>query len=224
MAHASLARRFSSPDPDTITIEAGVPADLAPLARFHYAAGRPGPIARVLRAVDDNEVVGVLVASMPTLNGRWRPIAWPGEYDTPDKRANALRLNHDVRVISRVIVDPRYRGRGLAVRLVRAYLDNPQTARTEALATMAHACPFFERAGMRRIELPPSKADARLLRALDRHGLEPADLLHHPPDSIAPSLRAWASARKLRGGDLPGRAFAALTHPPVALVHDRGAS
>lgn len=224
MAHASLVRRLSSPDPDTITIEAGVPADLAPLARFHYAAGRPGPIAHVLRAIDDNEVVGVLVASMPTLNGRWRAIAWPGEYDTPDKRANALRLNHDVRVISRVIVDPRYRGRGLAVRLVRAYLANPCTARTEALAAMAHACPFFERAGMRRIDLPPSKADARLLRALATHGLEPADLLHHPPDTIASNLRAWASARKLRGGDISGRAFAALAHPPVALVHDWGAS
>ncbi len=207
-----------------MTIEPGSPADLVPLARFHYAAGRPGPIAHVLRAVDDGEIVGVLVASMPTLNGRWRSIAWPGEYDTHDKRANALRLNHDVRVISRVIVDPRYRGRGLAVRLVRTYLHNPCTARTEALAAMAHACPFFERAGMRRIDLPPSKADARLLRAMARHDLEPADLLHHPPESIAPSLRAWASARKLRGGDIPGRAFAALTHPPVVFVHDRGAS
>ncbi len=224
MAQASLVRRFSVPNPDTITIEAGTPADLNPLSRFHYAAGRPGPIARVLRAVDDGETIAVLVASMPTLNGRWRAVAWPGEYDTPDKRANALRLNHDVRVISRVIVDPRYRGRGLAVRLVRAYLDNPCTARTEALAAMAHACPFFERAGMQRIDLPPSKADAKLLRAMARHDLEPADLLHHPPDSIAPSLRAWANARKLRGGDIPGRAFAALTHPPVALVHDRSAS
>lgn len=223
MAHASLVRRFSSPSPDTITIEAGVPADLAPLARFHYAAGRPGPIAHVLRAVDDSEVVGILVASMPTLNGRWRSVAWPGDYDTPDKRANARRLNHDVRLISRVIIDPRYRGRGLAVRLVRAYLDEPATVRTEAVAAMAHACPFFEHAGMRRVDLPPSKADSKLLRALGRHKLEPADLLHDPPDIIAPSLRAWASARKLRGGDICGRAFAALTHPPVALVHDRSA-
>lgn len=223
MAHASLVSRFSSPNPDSIIIEVGAPSDLAPLARFHYVAGRPGPIAQAVRAVDDGEVVGVLIASMPTLNGRWRAIAWPGDYNTSDKRANALRLNHDVRLISRVIVDPRYRGRGLAVRLVRAYLDNPQTARTEALATMAHACPFFERAGMRRIDLSPSKTDTRLLRAMERHGLEPADLLHHPPESIAPSLRSWAIARKLRGGDIPGRAFAALMYPPVALVHDRSA-
>lgn len=220
----ALSRRFADLTDIDITIEQGSPRDLDDLARFHYAAGRPGPIARILRAVDEGQTVGVLVASMPTLNGRWRAIAWPGDYDTPDQRENAQRLNHDVRVISRVIVDPRYRGRGIAVRLVRAYLGNPCTARTEAVAAMAHACPFFERAGMRRVDLPPSKADAKLLHALERHGVDPADLLSHPPESVAGALRTWARARKLRGGDIAGRAFAALTHPPVALVHDRSVS
>lgn len=178
----------------------------------------------MLRAVDDGEVVGVLVASMPTLNGRWRPIAWPGDYDTPDRRENARRLNRDLRVISRVIVDPRYRGHGLAVRLVRSYLHDPPTRRTEALAAMAHACPFFERAGMRRIDMPPSKADARLSLALSQQGLDATDLLRDLPREITPKLRAWARARRLRGGDIAGRAFAALMHPPVALVHEGGES
>ncbi|GIW74672.1 MAG: hypothetical protein KatS3mg103_1194 [Phycisphaerales bacterium] len=219
----SYLRRLTDPiDPDRITIEQGQRADLDRLARFHYAAGRPGPIACVLRAVHDGQAVGVLVVSMPTLNGRWRAIAWPGDYDTPDQRENARRLNRQVRLISRVIVEPRFRGRGLAVALVRAYLRDPCTVRTEALAAMAHACPFFERAGMRRIDLPLSKADARLLRALRRHSVEPADLLQGVPDGVQPALRTWARARRLRGGDLAGRAFAALTYPPVALVHERG--
>ncbi len=221
MAHASLVRRFRVPQPDTITIEPGTIDDLRSLSRFHYVAGRPGPITRILRARDDGETIGVLVASMPTLNGRWRSIAWPGDYDTPDKGANARRLNLDVRVISRVIVDPRYRGRGLAVRLVRAYLDDPCTPRTEALAAMAHACPFFERAGMDRVDLPPSKADAKLLRAMARHGVARAELLKQPPQAIMPALRTWARSRKLRGGDIAGRVFALLTHPPVAHVHER---
>lgn len=221
MAHASIVRRFRAPRPDTITIEPGTIDDLRSLSRFHYAAGRPGPVTRILRALDDSETIGVLVASMPTLNGRWRAIAWPGDYDTRDKRANALRLNRDIRVISRVIVDPRYRGRGLAVRLVRTYLDQPCTPRTEALATMAHACPFFERAGMDRIDLPPSNADAKLLRAMDRHGVRRPDLLAPVPDAILPALRTWARTRKLRGSDIAARAFALLTHPPVAHVHER---
>ena len=220
----ALFRRFTRLTDIDCTIEPGSRSDLDQLARFHYAAGRPGPIARLLRAVDDGQTIGVLVASMPTLNGRWRAIAWPGGYDTLDQRLNANRLNHDVRILSRVIVDPRYRGRGIAVKLVRAYLADPCTVRTEAVAAMAHACPFFERAGMWRIDLPPSKADAKLRRAMARHGVEPADLLSHPPESIAGALRSWARARKLRGGDIAGRAFAALTHPPVALVHDRSAS
>lgn len=221
MAHASLVRRFRVPRTDTITIEPGTIDDLRSLSRFHYVAGRPGPVTRILRATDDGETIGVLVASMPTLNGRWRAVAWPGDYDTPDKRTNARRLNRDVRVISRVIIDPRYRGRGLAVRLVRAYLDEPCTSRTEALAAMAHACPFFERAGMDRINLPPSKVDAKLIRAMDRHSVELPDLLANVPSAILPALRAWARARKLRGGDLGARAFALLTHPPVAHVHER---
>jgi GNAT superfamily N-acetyltransferase len=223
VAHASLVRRFRVPRPDGVTIQAGSIDELRALSRFHYAAGRPGPIARVLRAVDEGETVGVLAASMPTLNGRWRALAWPGNYDTPDKRANARRLNREVRVISRVIVDPRYRGRGIAVRLVREYLADPCTVRTEALAAMSHACPFFERAGMDRVALPPSRADARLLRAMARHGVDPADLLRGVPEAIIPALRAWARARTLRGGDIAGRAFAALTLPPVAHVHDRSA-
>lgn len=221
----SLRRRFSTPtQPDEPRIEAGTTADLKPLARFHYASGRPGPVSRVLRAVADGETIGVLVASMPTLNGRWRRLAWPGAYDTPDHRANARRLNRDVRVISRVIIDPRWRGRGVAVALVRRYLSDHATRRTEALAAMAHACPFFERAGMRRIELPPCKADARLLGVLDGHGLAPPDLLNQTPDRINGALRAWARARKIRGCNLEARAFAALTCPPLAFVHDRGGS
>jgi len=220
----ALFRRFADLTDTDTTIEQGTLRDLEHLARFHYAAGRPGPIARILRAVDEGQTIGVLAASMPTLNGRWRAIAWPGDYDTPDQRENANRLNRDVRVVSRVIVDPRYRGQGIAVRLVRAYLNDPCTVRTEAVAAMAHACPFFERAGMWRIDLPPSKADTKLLRAMHRHGVETADLLSHPPESIAAALRSWGRARKLRGGDIAGRAFAALTHPPIALVHDRSAS
>ncbi|MEO1279998.1 MAG: GNAT family N-acetyltransferase [Planctomycetota bacterium] len=221
----TLQRRFTELTPALEpTIEPGTLDDLKPLARFHYAAGRPGPVSRILRAIDDGVTIAVLVASMPTLNGRWRAIAWPGEYDSPDKRANARRLNSEVRVISRVIVDPRYRGLGIAVQLVRAYLDDPATPRTEALAAMAHACPFFERAGMRRIALPPSKADAKLARILEAHALTAGDLLHGVPNGLGPALRTWATARKLKGADIAVRAFAALTHPPVALVQDRGAS
>lgn len=183
----------------------------------------------MLRAADaDGELAGVLVASMPTLNDRWRSIAWPGEYDHADQRTRAEAINADLRLISRVIVDPRYRGRGVAVRLVRAYLADPCTRRTEAIAAMAHACPFFARAGMRPIPLEPSQADRRLARVLGRRGVDAESLAVGGIDDprLHVALGAWARARRLAERSperLAMRAYAALAYPPIAFVHDAGA-
>ncbi len=159
---------------DRYDIEVGTLADYDALAGLHYRSGRPASVVKTLRAVDalTGEIAGVLVVAMPTLNGAWRRLAWPGRYDTGNKRVDARRLNHEVRRIARVIVDPRHRGVGLARRLVRAYLDEPLTVRTEAVAAMARFSRFFERAGMRAIELPTLPRDARLLDALEHAGVE----------------------------------------------------
>lgn len=68
-------------------------------------------------AVDRPPPLGVLVVSMPVLNSRLRPLAWPSRYRTGDRRADARRINRELRTLSRVIVDPRVRGIGLATRL-----------------------------------------------------------------------------------------------------------
>ena len=117
-------------------LRAGTMRDYHALARFHYRATRPATIARILTLDDPNhdEPVGVLVLSMPTLNGRWRDEAWPGRFRARDRSAAAARINRELRTISRVIIDPRYRGLGLAARLVRAYLSSPDTPATEAIA------------------------------------------------------------------------------------------
>jgi hypothetical protein len=159
------------------------PADVSryePLARFHYRAGAPGPVARTLAATDNltGEVVGVLVVSMPTLNGPWRSIAWPELFpDTSRKRACAKRINALVRTISRVVIDPRYRALGLARTLVRRYLDDPLTPCTEAIAAMGRCCPFFVRAGMREVECPISRRDRALARVLAGLSLEAWELV-----------------------------------------------
>ena len=161
--------------PDRYDIEIGTPADYTALAHWHHRSGRPASIVRTLRAVDalTGELTGVAVIAMPTLNGVWRDIAWPGRYSTGDKRVNARRLNAEVRRIARVVVEPRHRGVGLARRLVDAYLNEPLTVRTEAVATVARFSRFFERAGMRAIDLPLQARDARLLDAMEHAGVEP---------------------------------------------------
>lgn len=153
-------------------IERGTPGDYEALAHFHYLGGAPARPTRILRGVARGSLVGVLVISMPTLNSTVRELAWPGRYRTGDKRVDARRLNRELRTITRVIVDARWRGLGIARRLVRAYLDEPSSEATEAIASMGRLNPFFERAGMTMYRLPLSVRDARLLDALSHAGVD----------------------------------------------------
>lgn len=186
----TLSARFralpAAPIEDALRPDRGTLADYAQLARHHYRAARPATATRVLvLRLDEPTVVGrwlgrhgesqvvaALVESMPPLACKLRDHALPGRYGPPlSPRQSAGLLNAEVRCVSRVVVDPRWRGLGLAVRLVRAALAQPTTPYTEALAAMGHVHPFFEHAGMTRYERPPHPHDARLEAALAMHGL-----------------------------------------------------
>ncbi len=192
-----------------VTIGPGTIEDYRALAHLHYRAGEPAAVVRVLRAVRDvpapidpsgKLLAGVLLVSMPTLNASWRDRAWPGFFHTGDKSLNAQRLNARLRTISRVIVEARSRGLGVATALVRAYLRDPLTPGTEALASMGAVCPFFERAGMTGYDLAPTIADTRLLDALAHLRLAPARLMDHrvgPGTLLERELTTWGKARKL---------------------------
>jgi GNAT superfamily N-acetyltransferase len=129
---------------------------------------------------------------MPTLRGSWRRAAWPElALRTPRE------LNAQVRCISRVIVDPRVRGQGVATALVRAYLSQPETDRTEAITgALADWAPIFRAAGMRELSPgEPSAADRRLLALLSAAELAP-EALARVDGPVAPELvrrlRVWA--------------------------------
>jgi len=151
-------------------------ADYLRLAPMHYRPGRPATIDRVLGAFESEtgELAGVVVVSRPVVFASWRDLAWPGRYTRGSVRALAQRINREIRCISRVIVDPRFRSMGVAERMVRAYLRRPITPCTEALAamgTVTDAGGFFGRAGMRMYRVPPRGPDARMLDALDHAGI-----------------------------------------------------
>jgi energy-coupling factor transporter ATP-binding protein EcfA2 len=217
-----------------INVEAGVMADYLALSHYHYAAERPGPVCLVLRALDDASGVlaGVLVVSRPTLNARWRRLAWPDRYEDRDLRARALLLNAEVRVISRLIVDPRFRACGVGTRLARVYLADPLTERTEAMSAMGAVCPVFERAGMTPVRMAQRPQDGRLARFLAARAVAPEALVDAPrvealwEDVEAQrELRIWANAsrrtRRLLEGDvreLCRGAARALLGEPVAYV------
>ena len=212
--------------PMSISIEQGTIADYHQLAHLHYRGSKPATHTMILRAMRSPPthptqstrssqcpiLAGVLMISMPTLNGAWRERAWPGHFSRGSKSENAKRINRDLRCISRVIIDPRSRGLGIASALVRRYLSCPQTPATESIAAMGSVCPFFERAGMRPYTLLPTHDDLRLLDALDHEQRSPADLAnpnnliakpidHH--SLLARELHRWGKRRKIVAPQTP---------------------
>ena len=142
-------------------------------------------------------MVAVLVESLPSLSCRMRDWATHDRYGGHlPPRPRAMLLNAELRCISRVVVDPRWRGLGLAVRLVRDALASPTTPLTEAIAAMGRVNPFFERAGMTAYPRPTHAHDDRLIAALARAGIVARDLARtrwawRQIQSLDPATRAW---------------------------------
>lgn len=188
-------------DAQDIMISMGKHSDYASLARFHYIAGPPATCVKVLTAFDARrgDTAGVLMVSVPTLNARWRHTMWGERFSSGNKKRDAAAVNESLRTISRVVVDPRYRGLGLATRLVRAYLAEPLTPATEAVAAMGWVCPFFECAGMRAVNLQPAARNLKLARTLRNAGIPAwklmevgeAEKIMRTSDIAANAVRAW---------------------------------
>ncbi|MFO0832428.1 MAG: hypothetical protein U0637_11395 [Phycisphaerales bacterium] len=196
--------------PAGVHIEALTRAQARPvleqLVRFHYRPGAPASPARTLCARGPRgEPVAVLCTAFPTLNAPWRCHAWPELLQGPQNpSARARLLNQHVRTIARVIVDPRWRGLGLASALVREYLRAPETPLTEAVASMGRFSPFFEAAGMRTLTAPPARRDRHLAAALHSLHISPlacteagharATLRRYP--ALLAALRTWARSSR----------------------------
>lgn len=190
----TLPLRFQSIDPRDRSAELpivhGCRADYLALKAHHYRPGNPMTMMRVLAIRDETPTatdrflaqpvvpspVAVLVESLPALSCRLRDEALGGRYGHLRPKSRSALLNQELRCISRVIVDPRYRGLGLAVRLVRHALATATTRYTEAIAVMGRVSPFFERAGMIAYERPALQAEQRALSALRYAGIEPNEL------------------------------------------------
>lgn len=202
---------------DALCFERGNLCDYKQLSRFHYKGGPPGAVTTVYRVVhtaptvvgrylgrdETTRVVGVLLRSLPHLGCLLRDVATHGRYRGVGQRASAAMLNREFRTISRVVVDPQWRGLGLAVRLVRHALNEPETRFTEALAAMGQVNPFFQRAGMTRYDRPHRPEHARLLDALDHLDIKPEHLasVSRVDDQLhlrAKSEQIWFRAELIR--------------------------
>ena len=181
-----------------------VPADVEDyeeLARFHYRGNSLGPIRCRYKLIDHHPwrsqaapVVGIIIYTAPSANLAARNRATGGLFVGLDRSAALNMLNERMSCIRRVIIEPRYRGLGLASRLVAETLPLCGTPMVEAVSIMGRVNPFFERAGMQAFVPKPDPKTERLRAAFEAVGLSETwiqrpECLHTAIEQLDTSLK-----------------------------------
>jgi hypothetical protein len=155
--------------------------DYKHLAHYHYRGGPLGPLAGIfvlkLASTRPSDVVGVIVYTMPAANLELRNAATGDFLAGLDRSTQLALINKNIRSIGRVIIEPRFRGLGLAVRLVSETMPRLNVPIIEAMAVMGMVNPFFEKAGMKAYEAPLPQRCVELVEALSVVGIEQSEIV-----------------------------------------------
>jgi len=161
-----------------LEIVPGTYDDYKKLSHYHYRDNGPGQFTTIyaLKPTEQSglrkQTIGVIVYSTPCLGQELRNIATGNFFIGFDRNTQLALLNKNVRRISRVIIEPRFRCLGLATRLVRETMPLMNFPIIEASAVMGNINPFFEKAGMKAYHAPEKKQNIRLKEALSAIGIE----------------------------------------------------
>jgi len=178
-------------------------ADYEELCRFHYQGAALGPTRAVYKLVDEHPwralaapVVGVIVYGSPPANLAGRNAATGGMFGGLDRSAALSLLNERMVCIRRVIIEPRYRGLGLAARLVAETMPLTGAVMVEAVSVMGRAHPFFQRAGMKAFAPQPDAKTERMTTALEAIGIgehwwHDSDAVHKQIEQLDHPLRTF---------------------------------
>ena len=159
--------------------------DYKQLAHFHYRDSRPGPVASVFALKSDGALgdippkapVGVIVYSMPSPVLEMRNVMTDHFFAGLDRGTQLALVNRNVRRISRVIIEPRFRGLGLASRLVRETMPRLNVPIIESVAIMGQVNPFLEKAGMTACPARQPARTVQLIEAFSLLGIEAEQLI-----------------------------------------------
>ena len=164
---------------ENLQIVPGCLDDYKRLASYHYCGGHTGPTSAIfiLSRPNCKTPVGVIVYSNAPVVLELRNVATGHIFAGLDRSTQLEMINANIRRISRVIVEPRFRGLGLASWLVRETMPLLNVPIIEAIAVMGWVNPFFERAGMKAYKAQPSAASVQFIEALSFIGIEQAELL-----------------------------------------------
>lgn len=170
---------------EKLRIVTGGVEDYKQLARYHYRDSRPGPCKAVFVLQSDGmlpglsceAVVGVIVYSTATAVLEHRNAATDDFFAGLDRNTQLGLINKNIRRISRLVIEPRFRGLGLATRLVRETMPQLNVPIIEAVAVMGRVNPFLEKAGMKAYRAKPRPASLQLAEAFSLLGMEDAELV-----------------------------------------------
>ena len=165
-----------------ISICKGTMEDYRRLARFHYRDHSLGPYVAIYALKtktlsDMNETAGVIVYKMPATALELRNVATGGIFTGFDRVTQLNIINKNIRCISRVIIEPRFRGLGLASRLVAETMVEVEIPIVESLAVMGKVNPFFEKAGMQKYCASIPTRCLQMKEAFSTVGIEEAHLI-----------------------------------------------
>jgi hypothetical protein len=190
-----------------LTIVSGDMSDYGLLAAYHYRDNRPVAVKAVYTIRPKRPVgalgrrpAGVIVYTMPNPRLELRTLATGGMFHGLDRQTVLELLNRHVRCLARIIIEPRFRGIGLAVRLVRETLPKLEVPLVEALGVMPRVNPFLEHAGMKCCEPRVPVEHVELLEAFSVVGVEEDDLIEpqvvqRKLDELAPLAGDFLEAR-----------------------------
>jgi len=148
------------------------------LAHYHYRDNNLGPYAAIfaIRAAKTfcrlGGTIGVIVYTMPSYGLELRNIATDNFFAGLDKATRLALINKNIRCINRVIIEPRFRGLGLASKLVRETMPKMNVLLIEAVAVMGLINPFFEKAGMTAFKAKIPARCVQLAEAFSMVGIE----------------------------------------------------
>jgi hypothetical protein len=159
---------------ENLQIVSGCLKDYRLLSRYHYCGSHTGPISAifVLKRIGYKMPIGVIVYSSAPAVLELRNIATGHIFSGLDRSTQLELINTNIRRISRVIIEPRFRGLGLASRLVCETMPLINVPIVEAVAVMGWINPFFERAGMKAYKAQPSVASMQFVEALSIIGID----------------------------------------------------
>jgi len=157
-----------------IKITKGTIEDYEKLERFHYRNAKVGAVRNVIKMTFNEEIIGVIVITYPHLCLKGRNIFNNGKYAKMTKE-NCKKINEEYSCISRIILHPKYRGIGLSYYMLKEYFKKfADTKYIETVAVMSRFNPFFEKAGMKRIETDSDKKRRERIEQLEQYGFNPA--------------------------------------------------